>query len=86
MLRATLNWREKINIGSCLTRTAVQCLFRVKVSECFCARSDSEVGFLSAGYLIADEFPAELAAGAAYVAGHDVEGRPVLVTVVYKVL
>ncbi|XP_024398179.1 uncharacterized protein [Physcomitrium patens] len=45
MLRATLNWREKINIG----------------------------------YLIADEFPAELAAGAAYVAGHDDEGRPVLV-------
>ncbi|KAG0582472.1 hypothetical protein M758_3G062100 [Ceratodon purpureus] len=45
MLRATLNWREKINMG----------------------------------YLIADEFPAELAAGAAYVAGHDAEGRPVLV-------
>jgi hypothetical protein len=32
-----------------------------------------------AGYLIADEFPAELAAGAAYVAGQDAEGRPVLV-------
>ncbi|XP_024379333.1 uncharacterized protein [Physcomitrium patens] len=45
MLRATLNWREKINIG----------------------------------YLIADEFPAEIAAGAAYVAGHDEEGRPILV-------
>ncbi|KAG0577299.1 hypothetical protein M758_5G140200 [Ceratodon purpureus] len=45
MLRATLEWREKINIG----------------------------------YLIADEFPAELATGAAYVAGHDVEGRPILV-------
>lgn len=36
------------------------------------------------GYLIADEFPAELAAGAAYMAGHDVEGRPVLVTPVAK--
>jgi hypothetical protein len=31
------------------------------------------------GYLIADEFPAEIAAGAAYVAGLDDEGRPVLV-------
>lgn len=45
MLRATLDWREKINIG----------------------------------YLIADDFPAELATGAAYVAGHDIEGRPILV-------
>jgi len=45
MLRATLNWREKINIG----------------------------------YLIADEFPAELAGGAAYVAGLDDDGRPVAV-------
>jgi hypothetical protein len=31
------------------------------------------------GYLIADEFPTEIAAGAAYVAGFDDEGRPVLV-------
>jgi hypothetical protein len=35
--------------------------------------------FLWTGYLIADEFPAELAAGAAYVAGFDDDGRPVLV-------
>lgn len=35
---------------------------------------------MSSGYLIADEFPAELAAGAAYVAGHDEEGRPVMVS------
>lgn len=34
---------------------------------------------LFTGYLIADEFLAELATGAAYVAGHDVEGRPILV-------
>jgi hypothetical protein len=45
LLKATLNWREKINIG----------------------------------YLIADEFPTEIAAGAAYVAGFDDEGRPVLI-------
>lgn len=45
MLRATLNWRDKLNMG----------------------------------YLIADEFPAELSTGAAYVAGLDGEGRPVLV-------
>ncbi|KAH9571581.1 hypothetical protein CY35_02G101100 [Sphagnum magellanicum] len=45
LLKATLNWREKINIG----------------------------------YLIADEFPAEIAVGAAYVAGLDDEGRPVLI-------
>ncbi|CAK9235326.1 unnamed protein product [Sphagnum jensenii] len=45
LLKATLNWREKINIG----------------------------------YLIADEFPAELAAGSAYVAGFDDDGRPVLI-------
>lgn len=38
--------------------------------------------FLFSGYLIADEFPAELSTGAAYVAGHDVEGRPILVTLV----
>lgn len=44
---------------------------------------DAEVIFFSAGYLIADEFPGELAAGAAYVAGHDVEGRPVLVMLDY---
>ena len=31
------------------------------------------------GYLIADEFPAELAGGAAYVAGLDDDGRPVVV-------
>lgn len=36
--------------------------------------------FRFAGYLIADEFPAELSTGAAYVAGLDGEGRPVLVT------
>jgi hypothetical protein len=35
--------------------------------------------FLWTGYLIADEFPAELAAGAAYVAGFDDDGRPVLI-------
>lgn len=35
---------------------------------------------MSSGYLIADEFPAELAAGAAYVAGHDEQGRPVMVS------
>jgi len=34
---------------------------------------------LFAGYLIADEFPAELATGTAYVAGLDDDGRPVLV-------
>lgn len=32
------------------------------------------------GYMIADEFPADIAAGSAYIAGHDEVGRPVLVT------
>lgn len=35
------------------------------------------------GYLIADEFPAELAGGAAYVAGLDDDGRPVVVILAY---
>lgn len=33
-------------------------------------------------HLIADEFSAELADGAAYVAGHDDESRPVMVQLV----
>lgn len=36
-----------------------------------CARAD---------HIIADEFSAELAEGMAYVAGHDDESRPVVVT------
>jgi hypothetical protein len=36
--------------------------------------------FAFADHLIADEFSAELASGAAYVAGHDVDGRPVVVS------
>jgi hypothetical protein len=43
------------------------------------SEKNSMCDFLWTGYLIADEFPAELAAGAAYVAGFDDDGRPVLV-------
>ena len=34
---------------------------------------------MCSGVMIADEFPADIAAGSAYVAGYDEEGRPVLV-------
>ena len=37
------------------------------------------MGIVCTGYMIADEFPADIAAGSAYVAGYDEEGRPVLV-------
>lgn len=49
--------------------------------EC-CVHTVTLSVFLFTGYLIADDFPAELATGAAYVAGHDIEGRPILVTLV----
>jgi hypothetical protein len=38
---------------------------------------------LCSGYMIADEFPADVAAGSAYVGGHDEDGRPVLVTLYF---
>lgn len=40
---------------------------------------------MCSGYMIADEFPADIAAGSAYVAGHDEDGRPVLVMLYFSI-
>ncbi len=84
LLKATLNWREKINIGKeqCLEPALVLDVWRTFVEFSSCADrhiDDKNWALLFAGYLIADEFPAELATGTAYVAGLDDDGRPVLV-------
>ena len=59
-------------------------VFSIEISNVMCIPASLRVSLFT-GYLIADEFPAELAAGAAYVAGHDGEGRPILVTLVRNI-
>jgi len=54
-------------------------LFSVPESVLWFSAEDNFRGVLCSDYMIADEFPADIAAGSAYVAGHDEDGRPVLV-------
>lgn len=54
-------------------------LFTVSLAVFLVSAEDNFRDFVFSGYMIADEFPADIAAGSAYVAGHDEDGRPVLV-------